>query len=150
MLYLNNIKTKSGDYSNLWDQPSSGACLILRVKKNLVDTTTLEGGGHFSGRITLGLVAAGVIAKKIIAPATVSATLIEAGGSADIQKAVKEAVEQKDSIGGIIECICTGISTGLGEPFFDSVESTYCSYDICSSSRPTKGLNSEVDLHRLA
>ncbi|HON51587.1 MAG TPA: chorismate synthase [Bacteroidales bacterium] len=116
-----NTNTKSGDYSNLWDQPRPGHADFTGQKK-FGGYNDPRGGGHFSGRITLGLVAAGVIAKKIIAPATVSATLIEAGGSADIQKAVKEAVEQKDSIGGIIECICTGISTGLGEPFFDSVE----------------------------
>ncbi|HYX09056.1 MAG TPA: chorismate synthase, partial [Bacteroidales bacterium] len=81
-----------------------------------------RGGGHFSGRLTLGLVAAGVIAKKIIAPATVEALLIEAGGSKEIEKAIDHAVEIKDSIGGIVECKVNGLPAGLGEPFFDSVE----------------------------
>lgn len=116
-----NTNTKSGDYFNLWDQPRPGHADYTGQKK-YGGYNDPRGGGHFSGRITLGLVAAGVIAKKIIAPATISATLIEAGGSANIQQAVEQAVEQKDSIGGIIECVCSGMSAGLGEPFFDSAE----------------------------
>lgn len=116
-----NTNTKSGDYSNLWNQPRPGHADYTGQQK-YGGHNDPRGGGHFSGRITLGLVAAGVIAKKIIAPATVSATLIEAGGSHDIQAAVEQAVAQKDSIGGIIECVCSGMSVGLGEPFFDSAE----------------------------
>jgi len=82
-----------------------------------------RGGGHFSGRITWGLVVAGVIAKKILIPINVYATLIEAGGSSDIEKTVDAAVESGDTIGGIIECRVTNTKTGLGEPFFYSAES---------------------------
>lgn len=82
-----------------------------------------RGGGHFSGRLTLPLVAAGVIAKKIISPAKINATLIEAGGSAEIEKAIQKALEQKDSIGGVVECKVDSLPAGLGEPFFDSLES---------------------------
>ncbi|HVN59357.1 MAG TPA: chorismate synthase [Bacteroidales bacterium] len=85
--------------------------------------TDLRGGGHFSGRITWGLVAAGVIAKKILSPSSVNASLVEAGGSADIEKAVSQAMEAGDSIGGIIECRVSDPSKGLGEPFFYSAES---------------------------
>ncbi len=81
------------------------------------------GGGHFSGRLTLALVAAGVIAKKVIQPVQINARLVEAGGSANIEKAIDQATKQKDSIGGIVECITTKVPVGLGEPFFDSVES---------------------------
>ncbi len=48
---------------------------------------------------------------------------MEAGGSANIEKAIDQATKQKDSIGGIVECITTKVPVGLGEPFFDSVES---------------------------
>ena len=82
-----------------------------------------RGGGTFSGRLTAGLVAAGVIAKRLIRPVYVEATLVEAGGSTDVEDAVEEAVRARDSIGGIVECRASGVPAGLGEPFFDSAES---------------------------
>ncbi|HBE40578.1 MAG TPA: chorismate synthase, partial [Bacteroidales bacterium] len=85
--------------------------------------TDLRGSGHFSGRITWGLVAAGVIAKKITGIMDISAKLISAGGSTDIDSAVKKAIGENDTIGGIIECIVKNVPPGLGEPFFNSFES---------------------------
>ncbi len=82
-----------------------------------------RGGGHFSGRLTLALVAAGVVAKKILGKMTIRATLVEAGGMKDIEKAVEQAIEMDDSIGGIVECRVNNVPVGLGEPFFDSLES---------------------------
>jgi chorismate synthase len=82
-----------------------------------------RGGGHFSGRLTVGLVAAGVLAKKIIAPVQVSARLIEVGGQSDYTTLLEQARREGDSLGGIIECQATDLPIGLGEPFFDSVES---------------------------
>lgn len=82
-----------------------------------------RGGGHFSGRLTAGLVAAGVIAKLLIKPVQVDAMLIEAGGSMNIMAAVQSALQSRDSIGGIVACRTHGLPVGLGEPFFDSVES---------------------------
>jgi len=121
-IVFKNKNTLSKDYSSLLLHPRPGhADFVARTKYGGYADYT--GGGHFSGRLTLGLVAAGVIAKMIIAPAVVSATLIEAGGSTDIEAAVQKAVEQNDSIGGIIECKTTGLPVGLGEPFFNSAES---------------------------
>jgi len=82
-----------------------------------------RGGGHFSGRITAGLVAAGVIAKKIIAPATVSASVLEIGGSRDYEPLIREALAAGDSLGGVVECRVRQLPAGLGEPFFDPLES---------------------------
>mgnify|MGYP005834805521 CR=1 FL=1 len=82
-----------------------------------------RGSGHFSGRITWGLVAAGVLAKKILGGTTVSAILTEAGGRRDIEAAVEEALKAGDSIGGLIECRVQNPPVGLGEPFFYSAES---------------------------
>ncbi len=82
-----------------------------------------RGGGHFSGRLTVGLVAAGVIAKKVIRPVSVEAKLVEAGGDPNIDRAVDEAVRAKDSIGGIVACEAHCVPPGLGEPWFDSAES---------------------------
>ena len=117
-----NSNTKSADYQNLQDIPRPGhADFVSRMK--YMGFADQRGGGHFSGRLTWGLVAAGAIAKKIISPVTINAILTEAGGSADVEKAVKEAVETNDSIGGLIECRVINIPVGLGEPFFWSVES---------------------------
>ncbi len=82
-----------------------------------------RGGGHFSGRLTLPLVAAGVVAKKIMSPIEINATLVEAGGNNNIEDAIEQAIAQNDSIGGIVSCEVKNIPAGLGEPFFDSLES---------------------------
>jgi len=82
-----------------------------------------RGSGHFSGRITWGLVAAGVIARMVVKPAGISAKLISAGGKADIEAAVEEAMASGDSIGGIVECRVSNPIKALGEPFFYSFES---------------------------
>ena len=53
----------------------------------------------------------------------VNATILEIGGEKDLEKGLQKAIDQKDSIGGIVECRASGLPVGLGEPFFDSVES---------------------------
>lgn len=82
-----------------------------------------RGSGAFSGRLTVGLVAAGAVAKRIIAPIRVAARLVEAGGSADVDAAVERALVAKETIGGVIACEASGAPAGLGEPFFDTAES---------------------------
>lgn len=82
-----------------------------------------RGGGHFSGRLTAALVAAGVVAKKIIAPAEVRAEILEIHGSRDFTAAIEAAQRDGDSVGGIVECRVNGLPAGLGEPFFDTLES---------------------------
>lgn len=121
-IVFENQNTKSGDYDHLLKQPRPGhSDWVAMMKFNGFNDH--RGGGHFSGRLTLALVAAGVVAKKMIGPIRVSARLSEAGGNADIEAAIAKAVEEKDSIGGIIECTASPMPIGLGDPFFDSVES---------------------------
>jgi chorismate synthase len=117
-----NINVDSSSYGNNRSVPRPGHADFTSVYK-YSGFNDLRGGGHFSGRITWGLVAAGVIAKKILSPSSVNAVLTEAGGSADIEKAVSEALAAGDSIGGVIECNVKDLSKGLGEPFFYSAES---------------------------
>jgi len=117
-----NVNVDSSSYENNRVVPRPGHADFTSVYK-YSGFTDLRGGGHFSGRITWGLVAAGVIAKKILSPSLVSAVLIEAGGSPDIEKAVNEAIAAGDSIGGLIECRVKDPAKGLGEPFFNSAES---------------------------
>lgn len=121
-IIFRNNNTISKDYSNLVDTPRPGhADFTGRMKYG--GFADYRGGGHFSGRLTLPLVAAGVIAKKICNTIHIQATLIEAGGSPDIDAAIDKALAEHDSIGGIVECRATNMPIGLGEPFFDSVES---------------------------
>jgi len=82
-----------------------------------------RGGGHFSGRLTAALVMAGVVAKKLIDPVKVDAHIVEIGGSADYAALLEQARAEGDSLGGIVECRASGVPAGLGEPFFDSLES---------------------------
>jgi len=119
---FHNADVISSDYDMFRDVPRPGHANFV-AKKKYEGFSDIRGGGHFSGRLTLGLVTAGVIAKKIIDPIHVKADLIEAGGEKNIDKAIQKAIKCNDSIGGIIECRSLNMPVGLGEPFFDSVES---------------------------
>nr|MDA3823367.1 chorismate synthase [Bacteroidales bacterium] len=121
LIEVENNNTRSRDYTKLRETPRPGHADFTAFKK-FGGYEDYRGGGHFSGRLTTGLVAAGVIAKKMISPATVEANILELGGSANLEIAVQKAIEDEDSIGGIIECIIKGIPSGVGEPFFDSIE----------------------------
>jgi len=122
LIEFENKNTRSKDYSNLVTQPRpSHADFVAQQKyKGFQD---YRGGGHFSGRITLGLVAAGVVAKKIVSDIKITAKLTEVAGNKNINEAIENAIKEKDSVGGIIECIAENMPIGLGEPFFNSVES---------------------------
>lgn len=122
LIEFENKNTRSRDYSELRKTPRPGHADFTAFKK-FGGYEDYRGGGHFSGRLTTGLVAAGVIAKKMIFPTSVKAEILEVGGSSDIVAAVQRAVNEEDSIGGIIECSIKGIPPGAGEPFFDSFES---------------------------
>ena len=121
-IMFGNKDVRSADYEKIKDMPRPGhADLTARIKYG--GYNDYRGGGHFSGRLTAGLVAAGVIAKKLLQPIKIEAKLTEAGGSASIEKNIAAAMADGDSIGGIVECKVSGVPAGLGEPFFDSMES---------------------------
>jgi chorismate synthase len=121
-ILFGNHDTRSGDYAQFREMPRPGHADFAATKK-WDGFNDLRGSGHLSGRLTLALTAAGVVAKKCIAPMLVNATLTEAGGSANIDEAVEQAVRNRDSIGGIVACRVQHVPVGLGEPFFDAVES---------------------------
>ncbi len=118
-----NKNIRPRDYAELRNTPRPGHA-DFAAHQRFQGFNDPRGGGHFSGRLTLALVTAGVIAKKIINPVSIHAKLIMAGGSSAIQAAVEEALKEGDSVGGLIECIAGNIPIGWGEPFFDSVESS--------------------------
>jgi chorismate synthase len=117
-----NSDTISADYDEFKNMPRPGHA-DFTAKTKYSGFADLRGSGHFSGRITWGLVAAGVIAKKISGSSVISAKLISAGGSSDIERAINDAIADNDTIGGIIECTVKNPPMAIGEPFFYSFES---------------------------
>ncbi|MEW6528377.1 MAG: chorismate synthase [Candidatus Micrarchaeota archaeon] len=135
LIMFENKDVDSKMYEKLKDNPRPGHADLV-AKQKFDGFNDYRGTGHFSGRLTIGLVAAGVIAKKIIAKkllknaknVKIKATIIEVGGiknikKESIKKAIDHAVKKNDSVGGIIECRISGLPCSLGEPFFDSAES---------------------------
>ncbi len=127
-----------------------------------------RGGGHTSARVTVGLVAAGAVAESILSAHGVSVgthiaaiagipdrdfenlsedlkvldgksfpVLDEAKGEA-MQEAIEAARREGDSVGGVLETAVIGLPAGLGEPWFDSVES--CLSHILFSVPAVKGV----------
>ncbi len=117
-----NKDTDSSAYNDFVDVPRPGhADLTARMKYS--GFADYRGSGHFSGRITWGLVIAGVIARKLCSTSEITAKLVSAGGSEDISSAVNKAIAENDTIGGIIECTVKNPPPAIGEPFFYSFES---------------------------
>ena len=135
---FHNRNTRSGDYKLFNDVPRPGHADYTASVKWL-DFNDPRGGGHFSGRLTLPVVAAGVVAKKMCV-CNIKAELIEVGGvsrqdavatsgeenaaaSVIWKDVLDQAINEGDSVGGIVECTVSDVPAGIGEPFFDSVES---------------------------
>ena len=145
---IRNTNTRSGDYAQLKDQPRPGhADYTAQIKyKGYQDAA---GGGHFSGRLTAPLCIAGGMCKQWLEAMGIQirAHIYEIGGIQDdcfdalnpqavpegfpvlnttkgeeMQKCIAEAKAKCDSVGGTVECVITGLPTGLGEPIFGGVE----------------------------
>ena len=121
-ILFDNTNTRSGDYEKQRAVPRPGHADFVATKK-FGGFEDYRGGGHFSGRLTVCLVAAGVVAKKLLDKINIAATILEIGGEADTEVGLQKAIDAKDTIGGIVECKVNGLPIGLGEPFFDSAES---------------------------
>ena len=142
-IIFRNENTKPLDYDQFAALPRPGhADLTAALRWD--DCNDPRGAGHFSGRMTLPVVAAGVVAKKILTDATIldetpcgeiNAEIVELGGiskshaaqgqasSTEWKEAIANAVKEGDSLGAVVECIVPDIDPGYGEPFWDSVES---------------------------
>lgn len=123
ILFENN-NTRSGDYEKLRATPRPGHADFVAHEK-FGGFEDYRGAGHFSGRLTVALVAAGVIAKKLlrIVQTEIHAEITEIAGLKDLEAGIQKAIDAKDSVGGIVECRVQYLPVSLGEPFFDSVES---------------------------
>src|SRR6185295_8283739 len=128
-ILFENKNIRSSDYEKQRAVPRPGHADFVAHKK-FGGFEDYRGSGHFSGRLTVALVAAGVVAKKLLNSGksgsekiSIESSILEIGGEKDLEKGLQKAIDAKDSIGGIIECRVAGLPIGLGEPFFDSAES---------------------------
>ena len=120
-----NDNVRSSDYSEFERHPRPSHVDLVARRKYGCDVD-LRGGGQFSGRMTLLLVAAGVVAKRVVQAISYTTEIVELEGSRNREEfdtIVEEAIKSGDSVGGVVECVAQGVPSGLGEPFFDSAES---------------------------
>ena len=121
-----NADTHSSDYGEMqYKMRPSHADYTANCRYN--GFQDYRGGGHFSGRITAALVAAGAL----IIPALnkkgiyVSTNILSIAGETVEEKRNEKILAVKsegDSVGGVLETSITGVPAGVGEPWFDTVE----------------------------
>ena len=128
LLEVYNNDKDSSCYEQIKNIPRPGhADFVANQKYNSFND--YRGGAHFSGRVTVGLVLAGVIAKKIIKykklniETKAQLSTIKGSDLSNIKKVLEQAINKNDSVGGEIICRINSIPIGLGEPFFNSFES---------------------------
>lgn len=156
-MVIRNSDQHSKDYESIryTPRPSHGDYAGFIKSRGAQD---YRGGGHFSGRLTAPLVAAGAVAKQVLAgrgvqvgahissiygicdaaledPAELKAVaeksfpVLDDGKGEEMRQAILEAKEAQDSVGGAIECAVTGLPAGLGAPDFGcNVEGIFAQY----------------------
>lgn len=151
-IIIRNKNTQSKDYSELENKPRpSHADYTGEIKYRGFEDP--RGGGHFSGRITAAIVAAGAIVidalknKGIIIGTHIKNcgdvsdrdfsdisedittlgkekfAVLDERAAEKMIKKIEKAAEEKDSVGGVLETAISGLPAGVGEPWFDSFES---------------------------
>lgn len=150
-IVIPNENTKSEDYGDIkYIMRPSHADFTANEKYH--SAQDYRGGGHFSGRVTAGIVAAGAIAISILkekgifvgthisrlasindrefndltsdidALNNMQFAVLDSEKAKEMQERILEVKSQGDSVGGVLETVVTGLPTGVGEPWFDSVE----------------------------
>ncbi len=146
-----NKEADSSDYEAIKDLPRPGhADYPARVRYG--GFNDYRGGGRFSGRLTVALIMAGAVAKKLLSTLNVDVlayttaigkvkmdnslspeeirerrykTAVRCPDSTcaeAMEEAIVEARKEGDSLGGIIECIALNVPVGVGEPLFDALD----------------------------
>ena len=151
-IVIPNVNTKSKDYSEIRSKARPGHADYTAFEK-YHGFEDYRGGGHFSGRITAGIVAAGAIAisalkaKEIYVGTHISRlagvkdrsfvnlkediesvnnkvfAVLDDNAKTAMLAAAKAAQIEGDSVGGVLETAVIGLPAGVGEPWFDSIES---------------------------
>ncbi len=123
---LRNRDARPEDYDSIKNIPRPGhADYTAWVKYGAA--RDYAGGGHFSGRLTAPLCAAGGICIQLLERegVTVRAHAAEIGGETEpeaMEAAIRRAKAEGDSVGGVVECELRGVPAGLGDPIFDGLE----------------------------
>ena len=150
-ILIPNTNVNSGDYDRLRAVARPGHADYTAYEK-YHGFSDPRGGGHFSGRLTAPLVAAGAIAQTMLAAKniTLGTHIARCAGIADrpftdlaadlaalrakrfavldddaakaMQDAIERAASEGDSVGGVLETAVLGMPAGVGEPWFDTVE----------------------------
>ncbi len=151
-ILFENQNTKSKDYSKTKDLMRPGHADYTAIQK-YHGFADYRGGGHFSGRITTPIVACGAILLKALQSKGIYIgshirqcgeimdrpfadyekdinrvndlifPVLDEKAAADMHAYIARAAEEGDSVGGILETVVTGLPAGVGEPWFDSMES---------------------------
>jgi chorismate synthase len=150
-LMVENKEVDSSDYEAIKDLPRPGhADYPARVKFGSFND--YRGGGRFSGRVTVAIIMAGAIAKKLLSTFDVDVLAFTRAvgkvksdkkfSAEEIRKnrykvatrcpdlacaermedAIVAARKEGDSVGGIVECLVLNVPVGVGEPLFDSLD----------------------------
>ncbi len=150
-LMVENKETKSSDYEDIKDLPRPGhSDYPARIRYG--GFNDYRGGGRFSGRVTVALILAGTIAKRLLARYDIDVLAYTQSigqiktdkkfSAAEIRKnknaaatrcpdlacaermkeAIVNAQKAGDSLGGVIECIALNMPVGIGEPLFDALD----------------------------
>lgn len=149
-ILIPNTNTRSKDYNKGLPRPGHADYTAECKYHGYQD---YRGGGHFSGRITAALVAAGAIAisalrdQGILVGTHISRLssicdrtfdhlesdletlgdlafpVLDSNAAAQMREAIEDAAREGDSVGGVLETAVSGLPAGVGEPWFDSVES---------------------------
>jgi chorismate synthase len=150
-LMVENKQAQSRDYDSIKDLPRPGHS-DYPARARYGGFNDYRGGGRFSGRVTVALIMAGTIAKKLLGRYNVDVltyTLAIGGIRTDrqfsaseirnnryaaatrcpdlacaekMEQAIVEAKKEGDSLGGIVECLVLNMPVGIGEPLFDSLD----------------------------
>jgi chorismate synthase len=121
ILFENN-NTISEDYQKQRSIPRPGHADFVAHQK-FGGHEDYRGSGHFSARLTVGIVAAGALAKMLMRNVSIKTKVISIHGQTDLDKGMQDAFDANDTVGGVIECRVNGLPVGLGEPYFNSMES---------------------------
>lgn len=124
---IRNTDVRSDDYKSLASVPRPGhADYTARLRYG--EDLNMAGGGPFSARMTAPLCIAGGIAKQLLAnqKIQIEAYIQSIGGVTgdDMNTKILEAKEALDSVGGIVECVVTGLPGGIGGAMYNGIEST--------------------------
>ena len=136
-LLIDNVDARPGDYEGLPHRPGH-ADFVYEAKYGLRDP---RGGGRASARETAARVAAGAIARLVIPEVAIKARLIEMGGEKDSgrwEAMIEQVKAEADSLGGIVECVASGVPAGWGAPVYAKLDAELAG--ACMGINAVKGV----------